>query len=182
MFHISVITFKESTSETYFHLSSVTCIACYTTDHRSCSPDALLTTKRQTPDVTFQNTWLPGTLVLIRILLSCTVFVVISYKLKDTFEIHYGVTVTWYMTLWYVRNRLYTALTLKRGKTFLKKVFIMNDSWREYLHFPLMGCRLLITENKMVTKMGFYLGIIGVRIGTCNVINLAIPVGLYVFD
>jgi len=58
----------------------------------------------------------------------------------------------------------------------------MNDLWREYLHFPLPRCRFLITENKMVTKTGFYLGSIGVRIGTCNVINLVIPVGLYVFD
>lgn len=58
----------------------------------------------------------------------------------------------------------------------------MNDSWREYLHIPLLGRRLLITENKMVTKTGFYLGSIGVRIGTCHVINLVIPVGLYMFD
>lgn len=58
----------------------------------------------------------------------------------------------------------------------------MNDSWREHLHFPLLGCRLLITENNMVTKTGFYLGSIRVRIGTCKVINLVIPVGLYVFD
>jgi len=34
----------------------------------------------------------------------------------------------------------------------------------------------------MVTKTGFYVDSIGVRIGTCNVINFVIPVGLYVFD
>jgi hypothetical protein len=58
----------------------------------------------------------------------------------------------------------------------------MNGLWREYLHFPFLGCRLLITEIKMGTKTGFYLGNIGVRIGTCNIINLVIPVGLFVFD
>jgi hypothetical protein len=58
----------------------------------------------------------------------------------------------------------------------------MNDSRREYLHVLLLGYKLLITENKMVTKMGFYLRSLGVRIGTCNVIYLVIPVGLYVFD
>lgn len=175
MFHISVITFKESISSKYFHLSSVTCTACYTTDS--------LAARRQTPDMTLSE-HLASAYVGINPHLSIPycVYVVINYKLKDIFEIHYGVTVTCYMTLWYVRNRLYTALTLKWGITFLKKVFIMNDSWREYFHFPLLGCRLLITENKMVTKTGFYLGSIGVRIGTWNVINLVIPVGLYVFD
>jgi hypothetical protein len=58
----------------------------------------------------------------------------------------------------------------------------MNDSWREYLHFPLLGYKFLMTENKMVTKTGFYLGNVGVRNGTCNIINFVIPVLLYVFD
>jgi hypothetical protein len=58
----------------------------------------------------------------------------------------------------------------------------MNYSRREYLHVPLLGYKLLIMENKMVTKMEFYLGSLGGRIGTCNVINLMIPVELYVFD
>jgi hypothetical protein len=58
----------------------------------------------------------------------------------------------------------------------------MNDSWREYLHFPFLDYKLLITENKMVTKTRFYLGSMGVRTGTRNVINLVIPVLLYVFD
>jgi len=78
MFHISVITFKESISETYFPLSSVTGTARYTTD-------SLLVTRRQTQDMTFLSIWLPVTLVLIRIMVSWTVFLLL---LIISLEIH----------------------------------------------------------------------------------------------
>lgn len=81
MFHIFVITFKESIGETYFHLSSVTCTARYSTE-------TLLVTRRQAPDMTLMNSQLPGTLVLIRVLESCTVFLlllIISLKIHTKY-------------------------------------------------------------------------------------------------